>query len=147
MHILSPETDNCPSWISRRERITEENISWSNLYERMLSTWWVLNPQPPDHKWEAHELSWAVSMGGGIPKRNFGPISITKPNMNQIYLTVWKIWALKSSGSSWYKCFNRSLIGSHMYVRTHIHTEGCTFLRMYGKPKNYMPPASSDEGA
>ena len=29
MHILSPETDNCPSWISRRERMTVENISWS----------------------------------------------------------------------------------------------------------------------
>ena len=24
VHILSPETDNCPSWISRRERITVE---------------------------------------------------------------------------------------------------------------------------
>ena len=29
VHILSPETDNCPSWISGRERITVENISWS----------------------------------------------------------------------------------------------------------------------
>ena len=29
MHILSTETDNCPSWISRRERMTIENISWS----------------------------------------------------------------------------------------------------------------------
>ena len=29
MHILSPETDNCPSWISGRERMTLENISWS----------------------------------------------------------------------------------------------------------------------
>ena len=29
LHILSPETDNCPSWISGRERMTVENISWS----------------------------------------------------------------------------------------------------------------------
>ena len=29
VHILSPETDNCPSWISGRERMTVENISWS----------------------------------------------------------------------------------------------------------------------
>ena len=29
MHILSTETDNCPSWISGRERMTVENISWS----------------------------------------------------------------------------------------------------------------------
>ena len=29
MYILSPETDNCPSKISRRERMTVEIISWS----------------------------------------------------------------------------------------------------------------------
>ena len=29
MRILSTETDNCPSWISVRERMTIENISWS----------------------------------------------------------------------------------------------------------------------
>ena len=29
VHILSPETDNCPSWISGRERMTVENISLS----------------------------------------------------------------------------------------------------------------------
>ena len=27
VHILSPETDNCPSWISGREIMTLENIS------------------------------------------------------------------------------------------------------------------------
>ena len=29
VHILLPETDNCPSWISGRERMIIENISWS----------------------------------------------------------------------------------------------------------------------
>ena len=29
MPILSPVTDNCPSWISRRERMTIKKISWS----------------------------------------------------------------------------------------------------------------------
>ena len=29
VHILLPETDNCPSWISGRKRMTTENISWS----------------------------------------------------------------------------------------------------------------------
>ena len=38
MCILYPETDNCPSWISGRETMTIENISWSNLLETMLST-------------------------------------------------------------------------------------------------------------
>ena len=34
VHILLPETDNCPSWISRRVRMIIENVSWSNLHER-----------------------------------------------------------------------------------------------------------------
>ena len=29
VHILLPETDNCPSWISGRKGMTVENISWS----------------------------------------------------------------------------------------------------------------------
>ena len=32
-----------------------------------------------------------MGMGGGIAEWNFGPISISKPNMNQIYEMVWKI--------------------------------------------------------
>ena len=54
MHILSPEIGNCPSWISGRERMTVENISWSNLHKRMLSTRRGSNPKPPDHQWDAH---------------------------------------------------------------------------------------------
>ena len=30
VHILSPEIDNCPSWINGRERMNVENISWSS---------------------------------------------------------------------------------------------------------------------
>ena len=38
VHILSPETDNCPSWISGRERIT---------LEKMI-------PQPPGYQSDGH---------------------------------------------------------------------------------------------
>ena len=31
VHILSPETDNCPSWISGRERMTVENSPRKNV--------------------------------------------------------------------------------------------------------------------
>ena len=41
---------------------------------------------------------------------------------------------LKLQNSTWYKCLNPSLTGSRTYL--------CT----YGKPKNYMPPTSSDAG-
>ena len=46
VHILSLETDNCPSWISGRESITQENIPWSNIHERMLLTRWGMDNCP-----------------------------------------------------------------------------------------------------
>ena len=54
MHILSPETDNCPSWISGRERMTLENISWSISTKeccRLRRGW---NPRPPGLQSDAH---------------------------------------------------------------------------------------------
>ena len=51
--ILSPVTDNCPSWISRRVRMTVEKISWIIL----INEWWqtvVLNLQPPDYQSDIH---------------------------------------------------------------------------------------------
>ena len=47
VHILSPETDNCPSWISGRERMTVENISWSNSTKECSRPRRGLNPWPP----------------------------------------------------------------------------------------------------
>ena len=47
MHILSPETDNCPSWISGRERMTVENISWSISTKECCRPRRGLNPRPP----------------------------------------------------------------------------------------------------
>ena len=47
MHILSPETDNCPSWISWRERMAIENISWSISTKECCWPQRGLNPRPP----------------------------------------------------------------------------------------------------
>ena len=47
MHILSPETDNCPSWISGRKRMTIENISWSISTKECCRPQQGLNPRPP----------------------------------------------------------------------------------------------------
>ena len=47
MHILSPETDNCPSWISGRERMTVESISWSFSTKECCRPRRGLNPRPP----------------------------------------------------------------------------------------------------
>ena len=47
VHILSPETDKCPSWISGRERMTVENISWSISTKECCRPRRGLNPRPP----------------------------------------------------------------------------------------------------
>ena len=47
VHILSPETDNCPSWISGRERMTVENISWSISTKECCRPRRGFNPRPP----------------------------------------------------------------------------------------------------
>ena len=44
---LSPETDNCPSWISGRERMTVENISRSISTKECCRPRRGLNPRPP----------------------------------------------------------------------------------------------------
>ena len=54
MHILSPETDNCPSWISGRERMTIENISWSISRKECCRPRRGSNPRPPGLQSDAH---------------------------------------------------------------------------------------------
>ena len=54
VHILSPETDNCPSWISGRERMTVENISWSISTKECCRPWRGSNPRPPGLQSDAH---------------------------------------------------------------------------------------------
>ena len=53
VHILSPGTDSCPSWISGRERMTVEN-NIINLHERMLPTRRGLNPRPHSFQSDAN---------------------------------------------------------------------------------------------
>ena len=45
VHILSPITDNYPSWIRVRERVTIDMISWS-ISTKVMWPRWDLNLQP-----------------------------------------------------------------------------------------------------
>ena len=54
VHILSPETDNCPSWISRRERMTVENISWLISSKECCRPRRGSNPRPSGVQSDAH---------------------------------------------------------------------------------------------
>ena len=62
MHILSPETDNCPSWISGREGLTVENISWSLSTKECCRPRRGLNPRPPDLQSDG-AANWATEAG------------------------------------------------------------------------------------
>ena len=62
MHILLPETDNCPSWISGRERITVENISWSISTKECCRPRRELNPRTPGLQLDGAS-NWATEAG------------------------------------------------------------------------------------
>ena len=62
MHILSPETDNCPSWISGRERMTVENILWSLSTKDCCRPRRGLNPRPPGLQSDGAS-NWATEAG------------------------------------------------------------------------------------
>ena len=73
--ILSPETDNCPSWISRREIMTLENISWSISMKECCWTQWRSNqsdahstepPRPAEHQmfYHTYPKTWTSQIKG-----------------------------------------------------------------------------------
>ena len=62
MHTLSPETDNCPSWISGKERMTIENISWSISAKECCRPRRGLNPRLPGLQSDGAS-NWATEPG------------------------------------------------------------------------------------
>ena len=62
MHILSAETDNCPSWISRRERMTVKIISRSISTKECCRPRRGLNPRPPGLQSDGAS-NWATEAG------------------------------------------------------------------------------------
>ena len=62
VHILSPATDNCPSWISGRERMTVENISRSISMKGCCWPWQGLNPRTPGLQSDCSS-NWATEAG------------------------------------------------------------------------------------
>ena len=58
-------------------------------------------------------------------------LKILQPTRNVSTVHVMGYLTIKLQNSTWYKCLNLSLTGSCMYLCTHIHTEGHTFIGMY----------------
>ena len=104
MHILSPETDNCPSRISEKERMTTEYFM-INLTERMLPTRQGSNPQPPDHQLDTHQtepLSYKKvnSQLPSNPQHN----SVVEHSVKGQKLTHLTFWSLAQGMKSTYCC-------------------------------------------
>ena len=83
MHILSPETDNCPSWISGRERMTVENISWSISTKECCRPRRGLNPRPPGLQSDGTS-NWATEAGNHC-KRKWHKYSMYSWKRNRKY--------------------------------------------------------------
>ena len=83
MHILSPETDNCPSWISGRERMTVENISWSISTKECCRPRRGLNLRPPGLQSEGTS-NWATEAGNHC-KRKWHKYSMYSWKRNRKY--------------------------------------------------------------
>ena len=100
MHILSPETDNCPSWISRRERMTVENISWSISTKECCRPRRGLNPGPPGLKSDGTS-GWATEAGKSLHMQQF---SLPMP----LSTSFGGIWFSKQPGPEVIKVFSCS---------------------------------------
>ena len=98
MHILSPETDNCPSWISGRERMTVENISWSISTKECCRPRRRLNPRPPGLQSDGAS-NWATEAGAGSDVLHCIRLEYNwdnKKNFNKyyfLYVSLYKIWS------------------------------------------------------
>ena len=82
VHILSPETKNCPSWVSGRERMTVEYISWSISTKECCRPPRGLNPRPPG-LYSDGASNWATEAG-----RIY--VSKTLLTMTGVLYAVWR---------------------------------------------------------
>ena len=105
VHILSPETDNCPSWISGRERMTVENISWSIFTKECCRPRRGLNPQPPGlqsdgaSNWATEAGKWAL-----VPYANIkgqGRCAQFEQGVLCQYILQYPIWFLSWEWRPW----------------------------------------------
>ena len=104
MHILSPETDNCPSWISGRERMTVENKYFTiYLHERMLPTsagvepttfWSPVRTEPPRSARRSILISWLLKKPTDLDlhclkRQGISAISRTRVNVSYFISTYY----------------------------------------------------------
>ena len=105
VHIFSPETGNCPSWIRERERMTIENISWSNLHESMLPTENVEMAEDVQPYWPVLQR-FIYKLIFTIPSQNncktLFSLTESKPRSKYIYFFLFSV--MVKHGETFYGC-------------------------------------------
>ena len=96
MHILSPVTDNCSSWISGRGRMAVEMFSWPNLHERMCRTW-------------------GSNSGPLACQANSLPIEL--PRLMFWYVTIWQQFAIFHLLTEKISCIKNEFIRSYPLLK------------------------------
>ena len=119
MHILLPETDN-PSWISGRERMTVENISWSIFTKKCCRPRRGSNPRPPGLQSDAH------------PTELLRPYSPQTPNSTYYVSLLCWIWCcgeyyIYSKCSDTLTPYHNFLLSTFMNYEYRIDNAGCMF--------------------
>ena len=124
VHILSPETDNCPSWISGRERMTVENISWSISTKECCRPrgGGGLNPRPPGLQSDGAS-NWATEAGNsfsslnpyGIRHKRYTEIAVVK-----LTIKLFFFFYLFVNDSKLYACVH-ACIHLHTYIHAYIY--------------------------
>ena len=113
MHILSSETDNCPSWISGRERMTVENISWSISTKESCRPRRGLNPRPPGLQSDGAS-NWATEAG---------TYDVDTPFYMELRITMLCIFSCRNKKELISNHFTWLLIIFFLFLYENIHCE------------------------
>ena len=95
MHILSPVTDNCPSWISGRERMAVEIISWPISTKESYRAWGS-HPRPSPYQADAHltelaRLAYSCVMITKLIWFLYGTLSWNSYNLNETHTKTYLV--------------------------------------------------------
>ena len=122
MHILSSETDNCPSWISGREKMTVENISWSISTNECCRPRRGLNPRPPGlqsdgaSNWATEAATFASITCFYGKWRNYPRIIIKYPSLKFPLEKLLALWLIKT-----YKLIRKTCLYNFDPLKPHFY--------------------------
>ena len=141
MHILPPETDNCPSWFSGRERMTVENISWSISTKECSRPRLGLNQRPPGLQSDGAS-NWATEACSGGLDRLSTYSSLFLQGRQLLCLLIAFLYTkpllkvLLSKRKEFTPCGSRTFLTRTYFRREVKILNELLFLKLYSFPNN-----------